>query len=296
MTRLAAATLLLPLVGAAGCYRSELDHRFEADTGCENVTSKHNLGAGLIEVRGCGMSQRYVCGGHHTCVRESSVEPTLSSSATVERHGQGQGVHLGRAGDGSRAVRLVLRDGQSKLTLLGVPSVGDQLRVQATDSQDEPIGGCSGYRFITVRASEGVDVPLSTGTVALSDLRGASGTLVAVQLCNRRLRVSEYEQGLVREFLSRFDEIAGETEAPTSEQSNDDPNALRAQVERNEAAVLACLGGEAGAIQLSWESGELTVRLAGAAESDSVHGCVEAALGSIQVPAGSGELMHPIAP
>ncbi len=286
------------LFGLFGCTH-QLDVRFKADTGCEDVTSRENLGAGLIEVRGCGYRVRYVCTGGGFCVREreesAAPPPTRASRPAVDR-GPPQGVHTGRSADGRRGVRLVLRDGQSTLIVIGVPADGEQLRVEATDYQNQSIDGCRSYRLLAMRASDGVDIPLDPGTITVSELRAFREKLLGVQLCNHRLRVGEHELAFVDEFLERFDAIAAEPEAAPTTEPTLDPAALRAQIDEKKAGVLACLGGEAGALELSWDFGALTVRVAGAPDSDPVHGCVEAALGSIEPPGGSGELMHPVAP
>jgi hypothetical protein len=305
--RVTAGWFVFVCVALLSCTH-QLDVRFEADTGCDNVTSRKRLGAGLVEVRGCGYRVRYVCAGG-LCVREreerraTSAPPRRaragSRSSTNRSAERADGVQVGRDGDGHRAVRFALRYGDAQLVFLGVPAEDrDHLRVQARDGSDRPLAGCASYQLHG--RGHTVAVSATSGRLPVDELRSVASTLFGVDLCGRQLRVFERGQQQLAELLESFDSIAASAPAaspPPAEGGEPEPT-IRARLDDRKAALLACLGGEPGAVTVRWTAaGELTVRVMGQDEGSPVHGCVRSALGQLTLVATeAGELLHAIAP
>ncbi|MBO6934949.1 MAG: hypothetical protein JJ863_08235 [Deltaproteobacteria bacterium] len=141
----------------------------------------------------------------------------------------------------------------------------------------------------------------------MAELRAVAPTLFGVDLCGTQLRVFDRGQQQLAELLESFDSIAETIEtpapAPTEAVASAGPSGpaeptIRARLEERKVAILACLGGEPGAVTVRWTAaGELSAQVAGRDEGAPIHGCVRAAIGDVRITAtGSGELMHPIAP
>lgn len=305
-----ARLLLVVLVGGSAGCTSALAVRFEADTGCsERITAK-KLGLGLYEVRGCGRRARYVC-VHNVCVRERERNPertvvvTRPAPARPRQTERSNGVQLGRDRDGHRAVRLALRYGDAQLLLLGVPAEDpERFRVQARDGSNRRLD-CRTFQL----HGRGRTVEVSgNGRLPVAELRAVAPTLFGVDLCGVQLRVFDRGQQQLAELLESFDSIAESavetpTPAPTEVVEATTPPGpaeptIRARLEERKVAILACLGGEPGAVTVRWTAaGELNARVSGREEGASIHGCVRAAIGELRITATeSGELMHPVAP
>jgi len=297
---------VLSLATIVGCVHP-LSRRFEADTGCSNVTSRERLGAGLYEVRGCGRRVRYVC-AERMCVREREERPTTvvqtaAPTPPPAAEGPPEGVHTGRAEDGRQGVRLVLRDGSTTVIFIGVPADHrGTVRMEARDRSNRPIDQCDHYGLLTARSE--VQVPTGSPRVSVEVLQQIRERLVAFDVCGRRLRVNNTKLAHITAFLARFDDIAANvsTGAGVSEGGEvgegGDEARIRARIAERSAAVLVCLGGEGGAISARWDGSgavELTVR--GQEASSPVHGCVRAAVGELRATGDEpGELLHPVAP
>ena len=256
------------------------------------------LGAGLYEVSGCDTTVRYVC-GDGICLRETEPAPQVASQSpspppAVE---DPRGVQVGSA-NGQRGVRLTLLDGTKKLYVIGVPAIdSDHVTIDGGQTPE----GCSAYMLKT--RTETVRVPTSDPRVSIEQLRTIAPDLLSIELCGARLRVLNRGLQDLALFLERFDEVKANPTAPVEEGDGREPEAVspdalvRAHINAHRTALLACLGGAAGAVAARWDEDGLTFTVSGQPDDAPVQGCVRAAIGQLELPQGSeGQLLHPVVP
>ena len=303
----------LVLVGACSPLTT-VQRRFETETGCPARDSDwEHLGAGLIEVRGCGNTVRYICGGH-TCIREHRRTTIL-----VEDEGTSGGEAA--PNDASREHQsgvAIATDDESRIE--GIRArffIGElEYRFLSTAPFEEALLSVHGRGGYTPPPCDewnvrGVNWPLQ---MALDEGRG--GFVVSLDelldrveepeargyLCGRGWIFDEADRRPFARLRVRLEQARGgevvDREVPVELPSEeiDVEAAVRGLLDGEREALLACGLAAPMGLAASWDAeGALTVAPRGLEEDDPVAQCVQALFAgqSVEGPAGeAGELIH----
>ena len=307
------------MVLASGCGPSRwLKSRFAADTGCDESVTARDIGAGLYEVRGCGIAQRYVCAehasnGNHVCVRDREQAQTARvgqrrsggrlppPTRNAEAPNLPTGVRSGRGDDGRPGVRLVLQDARAMVVLTADPSRDpEHVAFNAYSRTNDPLE-CD--ETIARNMNHRVAISASDSKLTVGDLQELAQRSFLFDFCGRQLKVLVAELDLVRAFLEKVGELrSSRPAAPPADDTvpapeTADPEAtVRAAIDARKRAISGCLGAEPGAVVAEWDAeGAVVFSASGAPEDADVQGCVRAAMGTVRVRSGeAGRLMHPV--
>lgn len=302
--------------GAAQAARAPIDvkQRFSFEFGCANarVTTtpiRVSRATGHISVmgaEGCGHRAVYVySGATGVWVMNSNGETTSAEGsdvpATASTTRRGPEVVVRRDGDRVSGVRVRIQSTDAQMDFLFLPANGaNSVLVQLAPTTPRALQSCAAFELhadgatLTARVQAGETVEL-----ALDDILRAASSAQPLQarFCGRTWTGTMQDSLALRRLREAVPPPPTQAAVRPHVQRPDAREAVVRQRLTEAAAIAhACTGSDAPiGVEAEWNiAGQVTIRLRGV-EDAAVNRCLEAGLGTIDLPlGGSGRVVHAV--
>lgn len=257
------------------------------------------LGAGAYEAYGCGRTAVYTCiRGHCALDHVTGEDPVATPQDSGDSAPRPEVAQTTL--DGRPAVRAVLFERRWRIEIVAtqVESAAVEVIPWAENRPCAMLELSAGEerraRFMALRAP-------NRFRVAIDDLAVvAAADRITIWECGAERRLTSEERDVLVRFL---DLVRGGSDAQPGRSSEAQsaraaPVEIRASLDARRAAILACTGGAAVAVRVTWDgTGSASVTLAPPFTGTPEEECARVAIGALTTPTGApGQLLHPLAP